>query len=241
MKTDKSIDNLHRDDNPVISIIMPCLNEEPTVGLCVEEAKEFLSKNHLSGEVIVVDNGSTDNSATEAEKHGARVIPEKRRGYGRALRAGLAHSNGRVIVFGDCDTTYDFLDMEGIVMPLLDGSYDFMIGDRFAGQMEDGAMSLSHRLGVPLLSLAGRIKFHVNVHDFHCGIRGLTREAYEDMRLITDGMEFATEIIAEAARLGLRIGQTSVPLRKCELDRKPKLRTIRDGMRHLKYIMMTKR
>ena len=241
MKDENLRDNLQTNEIPDVSIVMPCLNEEATVGLCVDDALAFLQRNNLTGEILIVDNGSTDRSAFEAIEHGAKVIGEKRRGYGRALRTGISASKGRVVVFGDCDTTYDFLHMEGIVRPLLQGSYDFMIGDRFAGQMEDGAMSLTHRLGVPLLSLAGRLKFHVDVHDFHCGIRGMTREALEQMDLHTDGMEFATEIIAEAARLKLRIGQTSVPLRKCEFDRKPKLRTVRDGLRHLKYIALTKR
>lgn len=238
MKEKKLPDNY---SGPDVSVVMPCLNEEPTVGSCVDEAREFLSNNDLTGEIIVVDNGCTDGSAEIAKKHGARVIKESQRGYGRAIRTGLAASRGKAVVFGDCDMTYDFLHMEGIVRPLLDGTYDFMIGDRFAGQMENGAMPLSHRIGVPLLSLAGRLKFHVNVHDFHCGIRGVTREALEKMDLRTNGMEFATEIIAEAARLDLRIGQVSVPLRKCDFDRKPKLRTIRDGLRHLKYIVLTKR
>ena len=236
MNNEKQADNLID-----VSVVMPCLNEESTVGLCVDEALEFLHRRNLTGEVIVVDNGSTDGSAFAAVEHGARVVPEQRRGYGQAIRTGLEASRGRVIVLGDCDTTYDFLHMEGIVQPLLRGSYDVMIGDRFAGQMEDGAMPLSHRLGVPPLSFAGRVKFHVDVHDFHCGIRGVRREALEQMEFRTDGMEFATEFIAEAARCHLRIGQTSVPLRRCTFERKPKLRTVRDGVRHMRYIVGTGR
>ena len=187
---------------------------------------------------MVVDNGSTDRSAEIARQHGARVVSEPRRGYGRALRTGIAASRGRAIVMGDCDTTYDFRHMERLVFPLLENQFDVMIGNRFAGEMEPGAMPWLHRLGVPLLSACGRWRWHTDVRDFHCGLRGLTRRAAERMEWETDGMEFATELIAEAVRKGLRIGQTSVPLRRCAVPgRQPKLRTFADGLRHFRYIM----
>ena len=221
-----------------LTILMPCLNEESNIAFCIEQAKEYIRSHGLSGEVLIVDNDSTDRSAEIAEELGASVIAEKRRGYGRALRTGLAAAAGEVIVFGDCDTTYDFLHLDPIYDPLASGKVDFMMGDRFGGLMEKNAMSLSHRLGVPFLSLAGRLKFGVKVNDFHSGIRGLTREALKKMKFHTTGMEFATEMIAEASRKGLRIDQTSIPL-KCSVDenRQPKLRTIRDGFRHLWYII----
>ena len=226
------------ENRPELSVVMPCLNEAATVGQCVDNALAFLARRGLAGEVLVVDNGSDDASAALARAHGARVVAEPRRGYGRALRTGLAASLGRVIMMGDCDTTYDFLHMDPLVDPLLAGDCDMMIGDRFAGQMEAGAMPLSHRLGVPFLSLCARVRFGVTVHDFHCGLRGLTRPALDRLDLRTDGMEFATELIAEAARKGLRIGQTSTPLLRCQASgRKPKLRTVRDGLRHLAYIL----
>ena len=221
-----------------LTILMPCLNEEATVGICIDQAKEFLKRRQIDGEVMIVDNGSTDRSAQVARDHGALVVSEPRRGYGRALRTGLRKSHGKIIILGDSDTSYDFLHLDPIYDPLASGKVDFMMGDRFGGLMEKNAMSLSHRLGVPFLSLAGRLKFGVKVNDFHSGIRGLTREALKKMKFHTTGMEFATEMIAEASRKGLRIDQTSIPL-KCSMaeDRQPKLRTIRDGFRHLWYII----
>ncbi len=221
-----------------ISIIMPCLNEEAAVGASVDEAMKFLENNSLNGEIIVVDNGSTDGSAQVAKSHGARVISEPRRGYGRALRTGFEAALGNVLIMGDCDTTYDFLNLEKMYKPLADNDCDMVIGNRYAGGIEKGAMPLSHRWGVRFLSYCGRRKFKVKVYDFHCGIRGFRRESYHRLDLKTEGMEFATELIAEAGRKGLKIMEVPVPLRKCEAKRKSKLRTIRDGLRHLKYIMM---
>ena len=220
-----------------LTILMPCLNEESNIAFCIEQAKEYIRSHGLSGEVLIVDNDSTDRSAEIAEELGASVIAEKRRGYGRALRTGLAAAAGEVIVFGDCDTTYDFSALDAIYEPLAEGKADFITGDRFAGQMEKGAMSLSHRLGVPFLSWCGRIRFRVRIHDWHCGLRGIRKDALEKLEFHTDGMEFATEMIAEAARKGLRIGEVSVPLRVSRFERKEKLRTVRDGLRHLWYII----
>ncbi|MBR3159319.1 MAG: glycosyltransferase [Atopobiaceae bacterium] len=224
---------------PDLSIVMPCLDEEATVGACIEDARGFIVRRGLSGEVIVVDNGSTDRSAEVARRHGADVVSEPRRGYGRALRTGLAHARGRVIVMGDSDTTYDFANTDALVAPLLAGEVDLMVGDRFAGMMEKGAMPFLHRLGVPFLSWCGRMRWHVDVHDFHCGLRGITREALGRCRFRADGMEFATEMIAETTRKGLRIGQVAVALRCGPRGRKPKLRTFSDGWRHLRYILFS--
>ena len=220
-----------------LTILMPCLNEEANIALCIDQAKEYISSRGLAGEILVVDNNSSDRSAEIAEKHGASVIPEPRRGYGRALRTGLSAAKGRVIIFGDCDSTYDFLNLDPLYLPLAENRYDFLTGDRFAGLMEKGAMSFSHRLGVPALSWLGRLKFGVRIHDFHCGIRGIRKDALKKCAFHTTGMEFATEMIAVIARKGLRIGEISVPLRVCKYQRKEKLRTIRDGFRHLWYIL----
>ena len=220
-----------------ISIVMPCLNEEATVGQCVDEAFSFIRKYNLDGEVIVVDNGSTDKSARIADEHGARVISEERRGYGRALRTGFEESRGNVVIMADCDTTYDLYNINGIYKLLTLGRYDMVIGDRFAGGIEKGAMPLSHKIGARGLSLIARLRYKTKVRDFHCGLRGFTREALTVMQFHTTGMEFATEIIAEAVRKNLRIGQISIKLRKSKAPRSSKLRTVRDGMRHLKYII----
>ena len=219
-----------------LTILMPCLNEEANIAFCVGEASRYLQEHRLHGEVLVVDNDSNDKSAEIATAHGATVITEHRRGYGRALRTGLAAAKGEVIIFGDCDSTYDFSNLDPIYQPLAENKVDFMTGDRFGGQMEDGAMSWSHKLGVPFLSWCGRVKFGVKIHDWHCGIRGIRKDALQKLNLQTDGMEFAAEMIAEASRKGLRIGEVSVPLKRAQNERQEKLRTIRDGFRHLWYI-----
>ena len=140
------------------------------------------------------------------------------------------------MIIGDADTTYDFLHLEEIFQPLSDNSYDMVIGNRYEGGMERGAMPLTHRWGVCLLSFLGRRRYHVDVFDFHCGLRGISAQAVKKLDFRTDGMEFATEMIAEAARRKLRIKQVPVALRKCDYKRKSKLRTVRDGIRHLRYI-----
>lgn len=223
-----------------LSIVMPCRNEEATIGFCVDEAGAFLEKYRLKGEVLVVDNGSVDASARLAEQHGARVITENRPGYGNAIRAGLAASAGNVVIIGDCDTTYDFLHLEEMYRLLAEGECDMVIGNRYAGGMEPGSMSWSHRWGVRFLSWCARARFHTEVYDFHCGLRGLSRSAIEELAFHTGGMEFATEMIAEAAAHGLRISQVPVTLRRCEYGRESKLRTVRDGLRHLGYIIARK-
>lgn len=220
-----------------ITILMPCLNEESNIAFCIEQAQAYIYFRGLSGEILVVDNDSTDRSAEYATAHGATVFTERQRGYGRALRTGLAAAKGEVIIFGDCDSTYDFANLDPLYQPLTDNKVDFMTGDRFSGQMEEGAMSWSHKLGVPFLSWCGRMKFGVKIHDWHCGIRGIRKDALQKLNLQTDGMEFATEMIAEASRKGLRIGEVSVPLKRAQNERQEKLRTIRDGFRHLWYIV----
>lgn len=220
-----------------LSVILPCRNEENTVEKCVEEVYSFFHQNQINGEVLVVDNASTDASMEKALACGARLVREERLGYGSTLRTGIAHSRGRVIIMGDCDTTYDFLHMHEMYQLLFEGQCDMVIGNRFEGGLEPGSMSWIHQLGVRFLSFLGRKCFHCEVKDFHCGMRGMTRKAAEKLMFHTDGMEFATEMIAEAVKNELRIMQVPVFLRKCNYNRKSKLRTIRDGLRHLVYMI----
>ena len=225
--------------SPDISIIMPCLNEEQTVAHCIDEAMAFIRKHRLSGEVLVVDNGSEDASVAVAREHGAVVIREKRRGYGRAIRTGIRRSRGHVIIIGDCDMAYDCYRLGRLYQPLSDDACDMMIGNRM-DSIERGAMSRLHRIGVRCLSQIGRLRYHVRVRDFHCGLRGMTRQAADSLRFRMDGMEFATEMIAVAAKAHMRIGQTKVVLKKCPYGRESKLRMIRDGFRHLRYLLFSK-
>ena len=224
---------------PELTILMPCLNEESTVGLCVDKAADFLKKNHIDGEILVADNGSSDRSAMIAKKHGAKVIRVRRTGYGRALRAGIRASQGKVIIMGDCDDTYDFTDIWDMYRLLADDTCDMVIGNRIDGNIEPGAMPVSHKIGVRALSAIGRCRFKVAVRDFHCGLRGVRKDAAQQMHFRTTGMEFATEMIAQAKHANLRIAEVPVVLHKCGYDRKSKLNTVRDGFRHLRYMLMS--
>ena len=215
---------------------MPCHNEESTVGICVDEAALMMSGNGIAGEIIVVDNASTDASAEEARRHGAVVVEEYRIGYGLAIRAGLAEASGDIIIMGDCDTTYDFTEAFHIYEMLSGGAYDMVIPYRSFKKAQKGAIPLSHAVGAGILSFVARRRFDSGVRDFHCGLRGLTREALDRIKLHTEGMEFASEMIAEAEKTGLRIGQFPIRLRKCIYPRRSKLRAVRDGIRHLLYI-----
>ena len=220
-----------------LSVVMPCLNEIHTVAASVWEAYSFMENNKISGEVLVVDNGSEDGSAAAAKKAGARVILQPKRGYGNAIRTGIENSRGSVIIIGDCDTTYDFLHLEEMYRMLSTQEYDMVIGNRFGGGMESGSMPWLHKWGVLFLSKFGRIIWNTDIFDFHCGLRGMTRRSAELLDFHTEGMEFATEMIEKAVKRGISIVQVPVVLRKCNYQRKSKLRTIRDGLRHLLYMI----
>lgn len=219
------------------TILMPCLNEEKTVAFCIEEAKRFISENGISSEILIADNGSTDSSPKIAAEHGARVVTVPEKGYGNALLGGIRAAKGKYIIMGDCDKSYDFYHLNGFVEKLREG-FPLVMGNRFAGGIEEDAMPFSHKyFGVPLLSFLGRIRFKTDVYDFHCGIRGFDRESALALGLSCGGMEFATEIIAKFALSGAKITQIPVPLRKDGRNGKSHLRSIPDGLRHLKFIL----
>lgn len=221
---------------PFISIVMPCLNEEQTVETCVRKARGWLESRGYPGEVIIVDNGSTDRSARLAADAGARVVAETRRGYGAALRRGFREARGEWLVMGDCDDTYDFSDLDPLTQPLAEGC-DMAVGNRFAGGIARGAMTWSHRyIGTPAISLLLKMFAGLKVGDSQCGLRAFTRDALARLDLRTDGMELASEMVLKAARRGLRVADVPVPYG--ERLGEAKLNTMRDGWRHMRFLLL---
>ncbi len=220
-----------------VSAVMPCLDEERTVAVCIEKAQSALETMGMSGEIIIADNGSKDRSVEFAERLGARVIHVERRGYGAALYAGIEAARGEFVVVGDSDDSYDWLGIEPFIRSLEAGN-ELVVGNRFIGGIEPGAMPRLHRyLGNPLLSWLARAVHHAPVGDFHCGMRAFRRDAFPRMNLRTTGMEFATEMIVNSAKAGLRIAEVATRLGRDGRDRPPHLRSFRDGWRHLRFIL----
>jgi glycosyltransferase involved in cell wall biosynthesis len=221
-----------------LSVVMPCLNEAVTVGVCVKKAVDALEQHGIRGEVIVADNGSTDGSQQLAKDFGARVVYVEQRGYGSALQAGIAAARGQFVLMGDADDTYDFSQLGEFVAKLRQG-YDLVMGNRFRGAILPGAMPPLHRyLGNPVLTGLGRLFFKSPVGDFHCGLRGFRKEAIERLGLRTLGMEFASEMVVKAAAFGLRVTEIPTTLSPDRRGRAPHLRTWRDGWRHLRFLLL---
>jgi len=188
-----------------VSIVMPCLNEQETIGTCIGKASDSIKRLALDGEIIVVDNGSTDGSAEIAASLGARVIHEPVKGYGSAYIRGFEEARGRYIIMGDSDDSYDWSDIERFIRPLQKGK-DMVMGSRFKGEIVPGAMPWLHRyFGNPVLSWILRWFFGTRISDAHCGMRSFTKEAYKKMRLKTTGMEFASEMVVKACKAKLNI------------------------------------
>jgi len=220
-----------------VSAVIPCLNEARSIGICVEKALRSFAAMGVAGEVIVVDNGSTDDTAQIARNLGARVILESVKGYGMALHTGIEASRGRIIVMGDGDDSYDWGAIAPFVAKVREG-YDLVGGNRFAGGIEPGAMPMLHRyLGTPLLSALIRLVFGVRLGDVQCGMRAFTKEAYARMRTAAPGMEFVAEMVIAAAHQGLRIAEVPTRLYPDKRGRPPHLRTFRDGWRNLRLIL----
>lgn len=229
-------DGLLDSDTLDISVVMPCLNEEGSVGICVRKAWDGIRSTGLSGEVIVVDNGSTDRSVVEAMAAGARVVDQPHRGYGNAYLKGFSVARGRVIVMGDSDDSYDFTAIPELIKPIADG-YDYVLGSRFAGQIRPEAMSWSHRhIGNPILTKFLNVLFRLQVSDAHSGFRALTRTALDKMALQCEGMEFASEIVVKAARANIRT--TEIPITYHPRIGESKLNALRDAWRHVRFLLL---
>ena len=221
-----------------LSVVMPCLNEARTIGLCVLEALASMAQAGIAGEVVIADNGSTDGSQALAEKHGARVVSIAAKGYGNALRGGIAAARGRYIVMGDADASYDFSHVPRFIEKLREG-YDLVMGHRFRGGVLPGAMPWKNRyIGNPVLSFVGRLFFRTGIGDFHCGLRGFSAAAYRRMNLRTTGMEFASEMVIKSVVLHLRVTEVPTTLRPDGRGRPPHLRPWRDGWRHLRFMLL---
>ena len=221
-----------------LTILMPCLNEAETLAICIEKALGFLRRSGISGEVLIADNGSSDGSQEIAARLGARVthVPEK--GYGAALIAGIAAARGRYVIMGDSDDSYDFSVLDPFIAKLRDG-FDLVMGNRFKGGIAPGAMPPLHRyLGNPVLSTIGRIFFASPIRDFHCGLRGFSRDAMMALELRAPGMEFASEMVVKATMRGLRIAEVPTTLSPDGRSRPPHLRSWRDGWRHLRFLLI---
>jgi hypothetical protein len=231
--TDARVDNATCE----LSIVLPCLNEAETVALCVVKARASLERLGARGEVVVADNGSSDGSQQLAIGAGARVVDVPKRGYGAALRHGIAAARGRFVLMADADDSYALDDL-GPFLEALRGGADLVMGNRFRGGIEPGAMPFLHRrLGNPVLSRLGRLFFRIPVGDFHCGMRAFRRDRIIELGLQTDGMEFASEMVVRASLNGLRIVEVPTVLRPDGRSRAPHLRTWHDGWRHLKFLL----
>ena len=224
------------ENNPEVSIVLPCLNEEATIGECIKKIKNVLKKENINGEIIVSDNGSTDNSIMIAKSLNARVINQPLKGYGAACLKGIHEARGKFIIMADSDATYDFLETPALLKPLRKG-YDFVIGTRFKGTIKKDAMPWAHRyIGNPLLSGLVNLFFKANFSDVHCGFRAFTKKAFEKMNLKTTGMEFASEMVISASKNKLKIWE--VPISYNKRKGRSKLRSFSDGWRHLRFILM---
>ena len=221
-----------------VTILMPCLNEAETLAFCVRQAVAALRDNNVAGEVVVADNGSSDGSQKIATEEGARVVNVPTRGYGAALIAGIEAARGKYILMADADASYHFEHLPRF-LPKLDEGYDLVMGNRFSGSIEPGAMPPLHRyLGNPVLSSIGRIFFRIPVRDFHCGLRAFRRDRILALNLRTTGMEFASEMVVKSSLASLRMTEVPTTLSPDGRSRPPHLRSWRDGWRHLRFLLL---
>ncbi|MFZ0293504.1 MAG: glycosyltransferase [Candidatus Sulfotelmatobacter sp.] len=221
-----------------VSVVMPCLNEAETLEACIVKAQRALQEAHIAGEIIIADNGSTDDSPKIAERLGAKVVNVLAKGYGSALMGGIAAASGQYVVMGDADDSYDFGHIPRFVEQLRNGA-DVVMGNRFRGGIQKNAMPPLHRyFGNPALTRLGRLFFKSPVGDFYCGLRGFRKDAYERMALRTTGMEFATEMVVKATLLELRITEVPTTLSPDGRNRPSHLRTWRDGWRTLRFFLL---
>jgi glycosyltransferase involved in cell wall biosynthesis len=223
-------------DEPLVSVVIPALNEAESIEACVRRSIETMSANGIAGEVVVADNGSDDGTPELAKAAGARVIYEQRKGYGSAYLAGFAAARGKYIVMGDADETYDFREIARFVEPLEEGA-DLVMGSRLRGRIHPGAMPWLHRyVGIPVLTGVLNLFFRTGVSDAHCGMRAFRRDLLPRLDLRTTGMEFASEQVIRSSKLGLDIRE--IPIEYHPRTGQSKLSSFSDGWRHLRFLLV---
>ena len=221
-----------------LSIIMPCLNEAETIGVCIDKAKNFLKRTNINGEIIIADNGSIDNSVKIAKEKDARVVHIKEKGYGSALMGGINAALSDNIIMGDSDDSYDFSNLDPFYLKLTEG-YDLVMGNRFKGGIEKKAMPFLHKyLGNPVLTKIGQLFFKSPCGDFHCGLRGFKKSAIIKLDLCTTGMEFASEMVVKSSLYNMKITEVATTLSCDGRNRPAHLRTWQDGWRHLRFMLV---
>jgi glycosyltransferase involved in cell wall biosynthesis len=221
-----------------LTVLMPCLNEARTLATCIGKARRFLDEHGIAGEVLIVDNGSTDDSVRIATENGARVVSHAVKGYGSALRRGIQEARGRFVIMGDADDTYDFSNL-GEFVRLLRSGHDLVMGSRLRGNIEKNAMPWLHQyVGTPALTGVMNLFYRAHISDTNCGLRGFRKEAIDGLNLRCRGMEFASEMVIRAAQEGLTIAETPISYAAPAVERTPHLRTFRDGWRHLRFMLM---
>lgn len=221
-----------------LSIVMPCLNEAETLAVCIQKAQTFLANNQIEGEVIIGDNGSTDGSQEIVKNLGAVLVHIENKGYGSASIGAIEKAKGKFIITADTDDSHDILNLMPFLAQLRNGS-DLVIGNRFKGDKQKNAMPFLHRyVGNPILTFVGNLFFKTSIGDFHCGLKGFTKEAFYKMKLKTTGMEFASEIVVKASLLKLKITEVPTVVFPAGRSRKPHLKTFPDGWRHLRFLLL---
>jgi hypothetical protein len=225
-------------DTLEVSVVIPCLNEARSIGICIDKALAAFHHAGIAGEVVVADNGSIDGSVDIAQQHGAHVVHVSTRGYGNALRKGIEEARGQFIIMGDADDSYDFAQVPDFVEQWRQGA-ELVMGNRFQGGIKAGAMPWLHlHLGNPGLTWILNTFFHADIGDAYCGMRGFTKRLYERVDPRTTGMEFALELVIKASRLDANISEIPVTLWPDKRGRRPHLRTFHDGWRSLRFMLL---
>lgn len=221
-------------DYPVLSVVLPCLNEAPSLPGCLREIRKAARKLGVSYEIIVADNGSVDASADIAQSFGVRVVRVVQRGYGAAVNGGLSSAKGKVLLFGDADGSYPFADLARLVRPILNEEADLVLGNRLNQSIQRGAMPwLNRYIGTPFLSFVLRFLYSIKVYDCNSGLRAVRGDCYHFLHLRQPGMEYASEMLLRAAQRNLRYLEVPISLRPAHPSHRPHIRTVRDGLRHL--------